>query len=348
VQNLLVADHAGIGLFVTGRVPVRAGGDGSAPVPGAGGAYDWMALVGGDALPHYVDPPSGRLVNANERIAPPDFPVFLGRDWFGNWRAARIRELLDRSKTHTVADFTAMQADVVSMYAQRLLPRLRAVPPPEGAAGRALALLGDWDGSMAMDLPQPLIFNAWIDRFRDAVLGRAGVPPADAGPGAEFVAYVLSPAGASWCGGDCTPMLSASLAAATADLAARFGADPASWRWGGAHRAVFAHPLLSRLPLVGSLGVLAIDSPGDDSTLDRGGTGWSGFDSVHGASFRAVYDLAALDRSRFMMAPGQSGNLLSAHARDFLKRWRDGATILLGPAATSVATTVTLTPVGKP
>jgi penicillin amidase len=201
---------------------------------------------------------------------------------------------------------------------------------------------------MAMDLPQPLIFNAWIDRFRDAVLGRAGVPPADAGPGAEFVAYVLSPAGASWCGGDCTPMLSASLAAAMADLVARFGADPASWRWGGAHRAVFAHPLLSRLPLVGSLGVLAIDSPGDDSTLDRGGTGWSGFDSVHGASFRAVYDLAALDRSRFMMAPGQSGNLLSAHARDFLKRWRDGATILLGPAATSVATTVTLTPVGKP
>ena len=40
------------------------------------------------------------------------------------------------------------------------------------------------------------------------------------------------------------------------------------------------------------------------------------------------------------VAPGQSGNPLSSHARDFLTRWRDGATIMLGarPAATSPAT----------
>ncbi len=60
VQNLLVADHAGIGLFVTGRVPVRRSGDGSAPVPGARGAYDWISMAGGDALPHIVNPISGR------------------------------------------------------------------------------------------------------------------------------------------------------------------------------------------------------------------------------------------------------------------------------------------------
>jgi penicillin amidase len=348
VQNLLVADRNGIGLFVTGRVPVRRGGDGSAPVPGATGAYDWDALVGGDALPHYTAPESGRLVNANERIAPPDFPVFLGRDWFGNWRAQRIRQLLDRSAKHSVDDFVRMQTDVGSVYAQQLLPRLRAVPPPAGAAGRALALLTDWDGGMAMDRPQPLIFNAWLQRFRDAVLARAGVPPADAGPGQEFVAYVLSPAGASWCGGDCTAMLSDALVAAVADLAGRFGDDPAAWRWGAAHRAIFAHPLLANLPLIGDLGRISIPAPGDSSTLDRGGTGWSGFNAVFGASFRAVYDLADLDRSRFVMAPGQSGNLLSAHARDFLVRWRDGDTISLAAEPARLAGTLTLTPAGTP
>ncbi len=226
-----------------------------------------------------------------------------------------------------------MQVDTVSAYAAQLLPRLRAIPPPPGAAGRALALLAGWDGEMAMDRPQPLIFNAWMQRFRDAVLRRAGVPPADAGPSEEFVAFVLSPAGAWWCGGDCTAMLSDALVAATGALAARYGDDPAAWRWGEAHRAIFAHPLVSRLPLVGSLGVLSIPVPGDGSTLDRGGTPWDGLDAVHGASFRAVYDLSSLDRSRFMMAPGQSGNLLSPHADDFLVRWRDGDTILLGPAA---------------
>jgi penicillin amidase len=348
VQNMLVADRAGIGLFVTGRVPVRRAGDGSAPVPGATGAFDWTVLVGGNSLPHIVAPASGRLVNANERIAPPEFRVFLGRDWFGDWRAARIRELLDRSPKQTVEGFTRMQADVGSVYARRLLPRLRSLPPPEGLAGRAFALLADWDASMTMDLPQPLIFDAWMERFRDAVLQRGGVPPEDSGPGAEFVAYVLSPAGASWCGGDCNKLLSDTLAAASADLSARFGADPAAWHWGQAHRAIFAHPLLSHLPVVGGLGVLSIATPGDDSTLDRGGLAWDGFDSVHGPSFRAVYDLSALDRSRFMMAPGQSGNLLSAHSRDFLVRWRDGDTILLASDAAKVAATLTLTPAGTP
>jgi penicillin amidase len=348
VQNLLVADRAGIGLFVTGRVPVRRAGDGAAPVPGAGGAYDWVSFAGGAALPHYVAPARGRLVNANERIAPHDFPVFLGRDWFGDWRAARIRALLDRAPRHTVMEFARMQADVGSVYAASLLPRLRAIPPPPGLGGLALALLAGWDGAMARDRPQPLIFNAWIDRIRDAVLARNGVPREDAGPGAEFVAYVLSPAGAAWCGGDCTKLLAETLSAAATDLAARFGPDPAAWRWGTAHKAVFAHPLVSRLPLIGPLGTLEIEAPGDDSTLDRGGTGWDGFAAVHGASYRGVYDLAAPDRSRFIMAPGQSGNLLSPHARDFLMRWRDGDTILLGPDPASVAATLTLTPAGMP
>ena len=34
VQNLLVADRERIALYVTGRVPIRRAGDGSAPVAG--------------------------------------------------------------------------------------------------------------------------------------------------------------------------------------------------------------------------------------------------------------------------------------------------------------------------
>jgi penicillin amidase len=348
VQNLLVADHQGIGLFVTGRVPIRRAGDGSAPVPGASGDYDWIGFSGGDALPRYVAPASGHLVNANERIAPPDFPVFLGRDWFGDWRAVRIRQLLGLGSAHEVEDFSRMQTDIASVYAVRLLPRLRALPPPAGLPGRALALLAGWDGRMAMDAPQPLIFNAWIEEFDRLVLERAGVPPGAAGPTREFVAYVLSAQGEAWCGGDCNALLAQALTEATASLAARYGDDLAAWRWGTAHRAVFAHPLISRLPLVGRFGIFSIPAPGDDTTVDRGGTGWSGFDAVHGASFRAAYDLADLDRSRFVMAPGQSGNPFSADASNFLVRWRDGDTISLGPEADRVTASITLTPTGTP
>jgi penicillin amidase len=343
VQNLLVADHERIALFVTGRVPFRRTGDGAIPVPGDG-SHDWIGWASGDKLPQYVAPASGRLVNANDRVAPPDFPMFLGRDWFGDWRAQRIRQLLDGSDKHTVADFARMQVDVHSTFARQALPALLSVPVNDDTSRRAQALLRDWDGSMTMDAPQPLIFNAWIHFFYGRVLQQADVPRGDGGPLLEFVAHVLSPAGAHWCGGDCTSVLQASLGDAITDLTRRFGGDPAKWRWGEAHPAVFAHPILRPIPILGTLGTLSIPSPGDDSTIDRGGPAYKQFQSVHGAEYRGVYDLADLDRSLFVVAPGQSGNLLSRHARDFLARWRDGGTITLGPNAATTTATIRLTP----
>ncbi len=345
VQNLLVADQRRIALWVTGRVPVRRSGDGSAPVSGADGAHDWVGWASGEALPHSVAPESGRLVNANERIAPPDFPVFLGRDWFGDWRARRIRAMLAGSDRLTPGDFARMQTDTNSAFAQEVLPALLDIPAPtDPLAARSVALLRPWDGGMRRERPEPLIFNAWIKRFRDHVLARAGVPAASAGPTEEFVAYVLSPAGRHWCGDACGPISSASLQEAVTDLRSRFGNDADAWEWGKAHPAVFAHPILGRLPWVGGLATARIESPGDGTTVDRGEMAWEGLEAVHGASFRGVYDLADLDRSLFVVTPGQSGNLLSPHARDFLQRWRDGATIMLGPALPAVSATIRLDP----
>ena len=346
IQNLTVADRSGIALFVTGRVPICRSGDGSAPVAGADGTHDWIGWASGAQLPNYVAPASGRLVNANERVAPPDFPVFLGRDWFGDWRARRIRELLTALPHATPADFVKMQLDAVSPLARDLLPILLAVHMDDARAAVALGLLRDWDGSMARDLPQPLIFTAWLERFADQVLRDAKIPLGNAGPRSEFVAYVLAapgqhPGGERWCGGDCSLALRASLEAAVTDLAARFGPDPATWRWGTAHQAVFAHPFISRLPVIGRFGVFRIASPGGDTTIDRGVPARGSYEFIHGPAFRAVYDLADLDRSLFVVAPGQSGNPLSAHADDFLQRWRDGETITLGPA------TLTPTPTGS-
>jgi penicillin amidase len=57
----------------------------------------------------------------------------------------------------------------------------------------------------------------------------------------------------------------------------------------------------------------------------------------------AARHLAGLDRGLFVIVPGQSGNPLSRHARDFLRRWREGATVT---PATQAATTesIRLTP----
>jgi penicillin G amidase len=410
VQNLMVADRAKIGLFVTGRVPIRRAGDGWAPVPGSSGMamtapesthepthepthkpsaqaavgppppaaptpaaipsaqassapdavepgfeagtpltapstgpaqatddpYGWIGYASGEALPHIVAPASGRLVNANEPVWPPNFPVFMGRDTFSDWRARRIRTLLASAPRHSTSDFAAMQVDTVSAYATALLPTLRVVPG-------APQVLRDWDGAMSENAPQPLIFSAWLQAFQSAVLAKAGIPLWAASPVFEFVPFVLSPEGRSWCGGDCAPLLKSTLDSTMAALASRFGPDPAAWRWGAVHRAVFAHPVLRSIPILGALTSLRIAMPGDGTTLDCGGTD-EALEAVHGPSFRGVYDLADLDRSLFMMAPGQSGNPLSRHARDFLTRWRDGAMVMLPPRPVETSGVIRLEP----
>jgi penicillin amidase len=413
VQNLMVADRTKIGLFVTGRVPIRRAGDGWAPVlgsaavaaslpgltaepapspaqdppapgtatrpstaapasapipaaqtssaPGAmtpdgsvgtasprAGApdgrpsrpdddpYGWIGSAAGDALPHIVAPASGRLVNANEPVWPPNFPVFMARDTFIDWRARRIRTLLESTPKHSTGDFASMQVDTVSAYAAALLPMLRVVPG-------APHVLRDWDGAMTQNAPQPLIFSAWMQSFKSAVLARVGIPPWAASPVFEFLPFVLSPEGRSWCGGDCAPLLKSTLDSTMASLAARFGPDPAAWRWGAVHQAVFAHPVLHAIPVLGALTEARIAMPGDGTTLDCGGTD-EALEAVHGPSFRGVYDLADLDRSLFMMAPGQSGNPLSRHAWDFLTRWRDGAMVMLPAQPIETAGVIRLQP----
>ncbi len=329
VQNLLVADRTTIGQFVTGRIPIRKAGDGSVPVPGDG-SHDWIGWASGAELPHTVAPADGRLVNANERIAPPDFRVFLGRDWYTDWRARRIRTMLDATPKASPADFARMQTDVHSSFAVAILPILRSVPDRN--------LLAGWDGDMTMDAPQPLLFNLWTREFHKLVRQRAGIANTAGGPEADFVGFVLSPAGAHWCGGDCAPMLREAL-----DNVMRAHPDYAEKHWGTEHPAVFAHPMLRGIPLLGELTTFSIPSPGDDTTVDRGSPD-TAMQAIHGASYRGVYDLSDLDRSLFMLAPGQSGHPLRAHAGDLLRRWRDGATIALPREPPSVAETIELTP----
>ena len=357
VQNLTVADAHGIALFTTGDIPIRRSGNGAAPVEGADNQHDWTGYANGDALPHYVAPASGILVNANDRTAPPDFPVFLGADWFSTWRAQRIHHLLDAKPTQTLDDFEAMQRDDTSVFAQSLLPIFRTLSQP-GAIGppakmppqlrdteQARALLSLWDGRMDVDLPHPLIFNAAIQLFVTRVLAANHVPEKDAGPWDAFAPWLLTPAGGAWCGGDCKPALGLALHDAVDNLATTYGDKLATWRWGDVHKAVFAHPLLGSLPVIGRLASRSVAVPGDNTTLFRGGNGILGqFTSLHGAAYRGIYDLADLERSRFVVTPGQSGNFFSPHAWDMLKLWAAGITITIPASPDAISAKISLNP----
>jgi penicillin amidase len=355
-QNLMVASVEGaIAQYLVGRTPIRRAGDGRLPARGWDGSMDWTGFVPFDAMPHVENPESGQIANANSRPAPPDHPVFLGADWYGDWRLRRIRELLASRPAHDLAGFAAMQNDVVSLLAREVLPRLLAVPAPAGLPGQAAALLRDWDGAIRAEAPQPLVYHAWLRAFRRLALAQGGAPEGTS-PGAEFSRLLLTdPArAAAWCGdGGCDALLVRALVDATAEIEAAQGSDPAAWAWGRAHIASFEHPLLRFIPVLGPLTRLDMPSPGDGETLSRGGMRGGGanpYAHLHGAGLRAAFDLSDPDGVVAIIATGQSGHPFSPHWDDLLQRWRDGDVVRLGRMPASVTGTIRLKaePPGEP
>ncbi len=328
-QNLMLADaEGGIAMILTGRTPVRASGDGALPVAGHDGAADWTGWVPFDALPHVVSPGSGAVVNANNRVQPAGAEVFLGRDWFGDWRFRRIGDLLRQRSLHDARDMAAMQVDALSLFARETLPFLLSLRRPSWPAGDARDLLLGWDGSMTPDAPQPLVFNAWWREFGALALEAGGVPRGSWNPGAEFVRHVLTPAGAPWCGeAGCAALATRALETSVGTLMTRYGGRPSEWRWGDAHRARFEHPLLRLAPLIGPALRIEAATPGDGETVNRGGAARD-LSHVHGPGLRMVADLGRAadhpDAIRAVIATGQSGNPFSRRWRDWNADWAAG------------------------
>jgi len=361
--NFVYADTAGtIGFYAPGLVPIRAHGNGLVPVPGWSGDYDWTGMVPFEALPHAVNPPSGRMVNANNAPVGPDYPWLLATRWPDPYRAGRINALLDQGGPQSAATSVAMQLDDVSLPARRLLPLMLPRPGPEtaalsGIAQTAVAVLEHWNGTVGRRDPAPLIFSWWLREFNRQMfserLGPLFPDYWDLHP--AVIEHILTEA-PGWCDrpGEpgtrtCADLLRTSLEATVRTLADRHGDRPGRWRWGDEHRATFEHPLLAHIPVLGWLFAIGIAADGDDFTLDRGGSrvsdGAAPFADIHGPGLRAVYDLANLDQSLFMIATGQSGNPISPHYRDLIESWRDGAMINLGAVTGGMRTsTLTLMP----
>ncbi|MGD1993661.1 MAG: penicillin acylase family protein, partial [Anaerolineae bacterium] len=95
-QNVVYADVEGnIGYQSPGRIPIRAAGDGTMPVPGWSGEYEWVDTIPYDGLPRSFNPAEGYVVTANNAVVRPDYPYFLTSDWSEGFRAQRIVDLIE-------------------------------------------------------------------------------------------------------------------------------------------------------------------------------------------------------------------------------------------------------------
>ncbi len=353
--NVTYADTDGaIGFYAPGRVPVRGRGDGFYVRSGWEAEEDWTGFVPFAELPHVTNPESGLLVNANNKIIDDAYPHFISRDWDAPFRAERILALLHEKKgKYELQDAVRMQMDTLSLMAKSLLPLMTGFEPQDAAGRRIMSRLRTWNGRMERDLEEPLIFMTWIKRFSRAVyedeLGEN--LPAFWSIRPLFIQKVLSDddTGTYWCDDkrtsvieSCRTLLETSLIAALREIELRSGtSEPNDLRWGDAHRAKFDHPLFKSIPVLGAIANLWIETDGGEYTVNRGGMRIvdeaDPFAHVHGSGLRAVYDLADLERSRFVIATGQSGHMLSPHYRGMMWLWRDGGFVVLNKTRADLA-----------
>ncbi len=340
--NLFFASVNGdIGFVSSGRIPQRKAGNGFSPELGADGNYDWKGFIPMTDMPRAFNPEAGWIANANNRIVGPDYPYFITRNWGPPYRARRIAEILKQQATHGVAESQALQRDTLSTAARELLPLMLNFPVKDPRLRKAVALLMSWNHEMKRDRPEPLIYATWQRHLAQALIAdELGGPKAREfqrlvhRPGARFLTLALTER-KRWCDDirtdkpeSCQDQLAGSLTSALDELTTALGPSISDWRWGDMHRAVFAHPVLSHVPVIAKLSDLSIESDGGDHTVNRGMTAGQGHPvpptHLDGAGYRAIYDLGDLENSRFMIATGQSGNILSSYYRSFLTRWRDG------------------------
>ncbi|MFZ0481604.1 MAG: penicillin acylase family protein [Terriglobales bacterium] len=355
-QNVVYADVDGhIGYQATGRVPIRAGGDGSLPVSGSDDAHEWKGWIPFDDMPHIYDPPGGILATANGRITPDGYKYSISTEWETPWRTDRIYRVLESGKKFAVADMLALQMDVSSTFdhfcADRLVYALDHAPKISVQAKRAADILRDWDGRMSTVSAAPTIETKarreLVRLLLEPKLGAAdeGAPARGAAPAklpstpdsgelnwksyqwgmsTVWLENVLSKQPARWLPpgyADYGAVLAAAMENALKQP--NVPTDLTKWTWGRNYWVEIEHPILSHVPLLGRFtGPGRHPLTGDHYTVKAG-------DRNFGSSERLTWNFADFDESTLNLVTGESGVFLSPYYLDQWRAWYGGETFTL-------------------
>jgi penicillin amidase len=330
-----------------GKVPRRRQGEGLLPVCGWQDDHEWTGWIPFDELPALHNPSSGQIVTANNRVHGASYPFLLTGEWLPDYRASRIRQLLETASQQTLETHAQIQLDTVSLQAKRFLtralPQIEHAPDLEEAMRYARSLLRQWDGDMRADLVAPSLYSGWLVHFSQLAIRQAvGVElaaqlfmssPPESFRGDPFLEIALDLAiqwleegSPDWVG-DIEPLLLPALRKTIRILESEYGVDPQKWLWGNLHQVRHEHPL-ARLPGLGrTWKTEAIPFGGDGQTVNQADITPRfpprAVEII--ASCRLIMDVGEWDNSLAVLPGGQSGNPARAHYEDGLLDWRHGS-----------------------
>lgn len=343
-QNLLYADREGnIGYQMPGLIPVRSAGDGTVPVPGWTGEYEWDGYIPFDELPWVHNPESGWIVTANNAVVDDTYPYLITTDWTNGYRARRIVDMVGPESMLTLDDHAKIQLDAKDLNAEFLRPFVVSAlsTRTDGASETetdAEAAVRSWDLQDSLDSAGAAVWNAtW--RHLLALTFHDDIPeewwPEGGDRWFEVVrGLVERPDDPFW--DDVTTsevedrdqILTAAFVAGVAEVNDLLGGSVDNWRWGDIHTVTFENQSL------GTSGIALIEDRFNSGPHAVGGSksvvdavGWDadeGYEVDWVPSMRMLVDLGDLSRSRSINTTGQSGHVDHPNYDDMIDPWISG------------------------
>ena len=323
-----------IGYQLIGQLPARKG-DGQMPVPGWTGEYDWTGIVPFERNPSVFDPPTGVVVNANDRpTQDPQSVGYIG-EWDPGFRATYIAQRLGTLRKADLTAMRAIQTDYTSTPVTRWRETILAATPKTDLQRRAQGLVRDWDGTLALESGAAAVTEAWLvamlsETFQEE-LGDKLYADYLAHGRAVFALYQLlarpddpwfSTIDPSVAGRGAVS--TAALEDAVRELVARSGGDLSKWRWGDVHTITFEHPLAIG-PLALLLNIGPFQRAGDGFSVNNGAYDPADpYRQTTNASERTIADLSDLDNSLSITPEGESGQPGSKYWGDQAPLWNTG------------------------
>jgi penicillin amidase len=343
-MNIVYADVDGnVGYAMSGRLPVRSGGDGTMPVDG-NAPPAWTSMIEPAALPRALNPPAGYIASANNEIDR-SFSGLITRDWAAPFRATRLRDELSKAEGVDMDAMAALQNDRRSLAADQILAGLEAAiktgrsRDADIAAAAKLEQLAKWDrvvdGRPIVSVYQAFEDALWRRTFIDEMeesLFLTFYEWAGAEKPAGLFSIINDPQSRWW--DDVTTVERREtrdeiflLAIEDAEILLNneWGRDEAR-SWDRVHAARFDHPIGNvAFPFAWLFNRGPVPVEGDGTTVMR--MSWNRLERFRvweHPSWRQIFDVGEWDQSRVALPAGQSGNPMSPHYFDQNDGWRQG------------------------
>ncbi|MCB8951060.1 MAG: penicillin acylase family protein [Ardenticatenales bacterium] len=343
-QNTVYADVEGnIAYQMPGRVPLRKAGDGTVPVPGWTGEYEWDGWIPYEALPALYNPDSGFIVTANNAVVGPDYPYLIEKTWANGDRAQRITDMIAEviaTRPINAEDFGRIHMDSKSLLAESYVPLLTGLSSSDADVQAALERLRGWDLQERRDSVPAALFEIFFmnlarDTIADDIGGDITDGRTDAAISFVFFHKLAQEPDSPWWDNVNTgsqesrdDVILQAMGETIDWFQDNLGGSMNDWTWGRIHDATFVSDPL------GQSGISLLESmvnrgpfPADGGSSLVNATGWSYGDPAHVTwhpSMRMIVDLSNLDDSLSVIPTGQSGHPYNKHYDDEIALWLNG------------------------